>query len=185
MDFFDVLRYSFGHGCSSHRPSRSTRSPAARPSARDSLDEDQAELLAPIVRRSRRPDPPPAAVVHRVRGRRGVRLRSRRAVRPLAADRQPPHEDPRRCRPRHREKRGLWVWYRAVPSRLDALRAVLAELVIATPLVLCLAFIFHRLSSMIDECCSRGGRDWASWFRALGDPTRVLILNLLASEAGR
>ena len=25
-----------------------------------------------------------------------------------------------------REKRGLWVWYRAVPTRLDALRAVLA-----------------------------------------------------------
>lgn len=25
-----------------------------------------------------------------------------------------------------REKRGLWVWYRAVPARLDALRAVLA-----------------------------------------------------------
>jgi ArsR family transcriptional regulator len=25
-----------------------------------------------------------------------------------------------------REKRGLWVWYRAIPSRLDALRAVLA-----------------------------------------------------------
>jgi ArsR family transcriptional regulator len=24
-----------------------------------------------------------------------------------------------------REKRGLWVWYRAVPERLDALRAVL------------------------------------------------------------
>ena len=24
-----------------------------------------------------------------------------------------------------RDKRGLWVWYRAVPSRLDALRAVL------------------------------------------------------------
>ena len=24
-----------------------------------------------------------------------------------------------------REKRGLWVWYRAVPTRLDALRAVL------------------------------------------------------------
>jgi ArsR family transcriptional regulator len=24
-----------------------------------------------------------------------------------------------------REKRGLWVWYRAVPQRLDALRAVL------------------------------------------------------------
>jgi ArsR family transcriptional regulator len=24
-----------------------------------------------------------------------------------------------------REKRGLWVWYRAVPDRLDALRAVL------------------------------------------------------------
>ena len=24
---------------------------------------------------------------------------------------------------------------------------------------------------------------WASWFRALGDPTRVLILNLLATEA--
>jgi ArsR family transcriptional regulator len=25
-----------------------------------------------------------------------------------------------------RDKRGLWVWYRAVPPRLDALRAVLA-----------------------------------------------------------
>jgi ArsR family transcriptional regulator, arsenate/arsenite/antimonite-responsive transcriptional repressor len=25
-----------------------------------------------------------------------------------------------------REKRGLWVWYRVVPSRLDALRAVLS-----------------------------------------------------------
>jgi len=25
-----------------------------------------------------------------------------------------------------REKRGLWVWYRAVPERLDALRAALA-----------------------------------------------------------
>jgi ArsR family transcriptional regulator, arsenate/arsenite/antimonite-responsive transcriptional repressor len=25
-----------------------------------------------------------------------------------------------------REKRGLWVWYRIVPERLDALRAVLA-----------------------------------------------------------
>ena len=24
---------------------------------------------------------------------------------------------------------------------------------------------------------------WASWFRALGDPTRILILNLLATEA--
>ena len=24
-----------------------------------------------------------------------------------------------------REKRGLWVWYRLVPERLDALRAVL------------------------------------------------------------
>jgi ArsR family transcriptional regulator len=24
-----------------------------------------------------------------------------------------------------RDKRGLWVWYRAVPARLDALRAVL------------------------------------------------------------
>jgi DNA-binding transcriptional ArsR family regulator len=24
---------------------------------------------------------------------------------------------------------------------------------------------------------------WASWFRAIGDPTRVLILNLLATEA--
>jgi ArsR family transcriptional regulator len=25
-----------------------------------------------------------------------------------------------------REKRGLWVWYRAVPARLDALRSVLS-----------------------------------------------------------
>ena len=31
---------------------------------------------------------------------------------------------------------------------------------------------------------SRGdATEWASWFRSLGDPTRVLILHLLASEA--
>ena len=24
---------------------------------------------------------------------------------------------------------------------------------------------------------------WAGWFKALGDPTRILILNLLATEA--
>ena len=24
---------------------------------------------------------------------------------------------------------------------------------------------------------------WASWFRAIGDPTRILVLNLLATEA--
>jgi DNA-binding transcriptional ArsR family regulator len=25
---------------------------------------------------------------------------------------------------------------------------------------------------------------WAGWFRAIGDPTRILILNLLATDAG-
>ena len=26
---------------------------------------------------------------------------------------------------------------------------------------------------------------WATWFRALGDPTRIVILNLLATAGGR
>jgi DNA-binding transcriptional ArsR family regulator len=43
------------------------------------------------------------------------------------------------------------------------------------------AFIDYRRLSM--NVSREDAVEWASWFRSLGDPTRVLILNLLASEA--
>jgi DNA-binding transcriptional ArsR family regulator len=44
------------------------------------------------------------------------------------------------------------------------------------------ASIDYRRSSM--ETVSRDDAvTWAAWFRALGDPTRILILNLLATQA--
>ena len=67
----------------------------------DVLDEDQAESLAQSFAALVRSDPAPAAELHRRgRCRRGVRVRPRRTVRSLAADGQPPHEDPRRRRSR-------------------------------------------------------------------------------------
>jgi DNA-binding transcriptional ArsR family regulator len=51
---------------------------------------------------------------------------------------------------------------------------------IPCPLAATQLIYYRRLSMNI----SRGdATEWASWFRSLGDPTRVLILNLLASEA--
>jgi DNA-binding transcriptional ArsR family regulator len=38
---------------------------------------------------------------------------------------------------------------------------------------------YRRLSMDISR---EDAATWASWFRALGDPTRILILNLLATE---
>jgi DNA-binding transcriptional ArsR family regulator len=50
------------------------------------------------------------------------------------------------------------------------------------------AFIYYRRSSMKAPVKTPISRDdaetWAGWFRALGDPTRVMILHLLAI-AGR
>jgi DNA-binding transcriptional ArsR family regulator len=42
-------------------------------------------------------------------------------------------------------------------------------------------FIEYRRLSM--DVSRETAATWATWFRALGDPTRVLILNLLATEA--
>jgi DNA-binding transcriptional ArsR family regulator len=42
-------------------------------------------------------------------------------------------------------------------------------------------FIEYRRLSM--NVSRENAATWAAWFRALGDPTRVLILNLLATEA--
>ena len=42
-------------------------------------------------------------------------------------------------------------------------------------------FIEYRRLSM--NVSRENAATWATWFRALGDPTRVLILNLLATEA--
>ena len=125
MDFFDDLRYSLGHGRSSHPPC-SIPSPAARPVRSDSLDEDQAELLAQSF----------AALADPIR----LRLLSFIASAKdevCACDLVEPSGRSQPTVSHHmkilvdaglvtREKRGLWVWYRAVPTRLDALRAVLA-----------------------------------------------------------
>jgi ArsR family transcriptional regulator len=124
MDFFEDLRYSFAMA-----PRRTTViDPIAccSPVRSDSLDEDQAEILAQSF----------AALADPIR----LRLLSFVASADdevCACDLVEPSGRSQPTVSHHmkilvdaglvsREKRGLWVWYRAVPSRLDALRAVLA-----------------------------------------------------------
>jgi ArsR family transcriptional regulator, arsenate/arsenite/antimonite-responsive transcriptional repressor len=124
MDFFEDLRYS------SRMATRRTAvlDPIAccSPVRSDSLDEDQAETLAQSF----------AALSDPIR----LRLLSFVASADdevCACDLVEPSGRSQPTVSHHmkilvdaglvtREKRGLWVWYRAVPSRLDALRAVLA-----------------------------------------------------------
>jgi ArsR family transcriptional regulator len=124
MDFFEELRYSSGMA--------TRRTPVLDPIAccspvrSDSLDEDQAEILAQSF----------AALADPIR----LRLLSFVASandEVCACDLVEPSGRSQPTVSHHmkilvdaglvaREKRGLWVWYRAVPARLDALRAVLA-----------------------------------------------------------
>ena len=45
----------------------------------------------------------------------------------------------------------------------------------------CCTGALNRISSMIDGSWQGSGGGWATWFRALGDPSRIVILNLLAT----
>jgi ArsR family transcriptional regulator len=134
MDFFDDLRY--GGVMAAREPitlGPITLGPVAdvdriaccAPVRSDSLDEEHAELLAHSF----------AALADPIR----LRLLSFVASSPgevCACDLVEPSGRSQPTVSHHmkilvdaglveRDKRGLWVWYRAVPSRLDALRSVL------------------------------------------------------------
>ena len=124
MDFFEDLRYS--SGMATRRTAVLDPIACCSPVRSDSLDEDQAETLAQSF----------AALADPIR----LRLLSFVASandEVCACDLVEPSGRSQPTVSHHmkilvdaglvtREKRGLWVWYRAVPSRLDALRAVLA-----------------------------------------------------------
>ena len=93
----------------------------------DVLDEAHAETAGPIVRRACRSDPVATALSF---------IASADADEVCACDLIEPSGRSQPTVSHHmkilvdaglvtREKRGLWVWYRLVPSRLDALRSVL------------------------------------------------------------
>ena len=123
MDFFDDLRYSRLVAARK----TITRDPIARcaPVRADALDEAQADLLARSF----------AALADPIR----LRLLSfitSSAADVCACDLVEPSGRSQPTVSHHmkilvdaglvtRDKRGLWVWYRAVPERLDALRTVL------------------------------------------------------------
>jgi ArsR family transcriptional regulator len=123
MDSFDDLRY----GLRMARRTLSVLDPIAccTPVRADALDEEQADLLARSF----------AALADPIR----LRLLSfitSSAGEVCACDLVEPSNRSQPTVSHHmkilvdaglvtREKRGLWVWYQAVPRRLDALRAVL------------------------------------------------------------
>ncbi len=123
MDFFDTLRYSAGMG--SRKSATIDPIACCGPVRSSALDEEQAELLARSF----------AALADPIR----LRLLSFIASASdevCACDLVGPSGRSQPTVSHHmkilfdaglveREKRGLWVWYRAVPDRLDALRSVL------------------------------------------------------------
>ena len=123
MDFFEEFRYSLR--MATRRAAVLDPIACCSPVRSDSLDEDQAETLARSF----------AALADPIR----LRLLSFVASandEVCACDLVEPSGRSQPTVSHHmkilvdaglvtREKRGLWVWYRAVPSRLDALRAVL------------------------------------------------------------
>ena len=127
MDFFDNLRYSPGMATHTTATKRIVIDPIAccAPVRSDALDEAQAKVLAESF----------AALADPIR----LRLlsfitSSEHEV--CACDLVKPSGRSQPTVSHHmkilvdaglveRDKRGLWVWYRAVPDRLDALRAVL------------------------------------------------------------
>ena len=124
MDFFEELRYN--SGMAARRTAVLDPIACCSPVRSDSLDEDQAEILAQSF----------AALADPIR----LRLLSFVASandEVCACDLVEPSGRSQPTVSHHmkilvdaglvtREKRGLWVWYRGNPSRLDALRAVLA-----------------------------------------------------------
>ena len=126
MDYFDIIRYGVNHG--SAASTIATLDPiACCGSVRtDVLDYADAETLARLVRRAVRSDP--AAAVVGDRRERGEEVCACDLVE-LSGRSQPTVSHHMKILVDAglvtREKRGLWVWYRIEPSRLDALRAVL------------------------------------------------------------
>ena len=124
MEFFDSCRY-----CSSMAASKTaTLDPIAccTPVRTEVLDEDQATMLAASF----------AALSDPIRLRMLSFIAASDADEVCACDLVEPSGRSQPTVSHHmkilveaglveREKRGLWVWYRLVPSRLDALRAVL------------------------------------------------------------
>lgn len=124
MHFFDGLRYSAA--MAARRPVTLDRIQCCAPVRSDALDEEHAELLAKSF----------AALADPIR----LRLLSYVASAPgdevCACELVEPSRRSQPTVSHHmkilvdaglvsRDKRGLWVWYRVVPGRLDALRAVL------------------------------------------------------------
>ncbi len=127
MYCFEDLRYSFGMATRSTTKRRTANDPIAccTPVRTDVLGEQQAELLAQSF----------AALADPIRLRL-LSLITSAHDEVCACDLVEPSGRSQPTVSHHmkilvdaglveREKRGLWVWYRAVPARLDALRAVL------------------------------------------------------------
>jgi ArsR family transcriptional regulator len=124
MDFFDICRYS----CRMVSRTTITLDPIAccAPVRTDVLDEAQAVLLAHSF----------AALADPIRLRLLSHIAASGGAEVCACDLVEPSGRSQPTVSHHmkilvdaglveREKRGLWVWYRLVPSRLDALRSVL------------------------------------------------------------
>ena len=124
MDFFEVHRYS--SGMASRKLLTLDPIACCSPVRTDILDEAQAALLANSF----------AALADPIRLRLLSHIAAAGGDEVCACDLVEPSG---RSQPRvshhmkilvdaglvAREKRGLWVWYRLIPSRLDALRSVL------------------------------------------------------------
>ena len=124
MDFFDDHRYS----CDVATRPTLTLDPIAccTPVRTEVLDEDQAALLAHSF----------AALADPIRLRLLSHIAAAGGAEVCACDLVEPSGRSQPTVSHHmkilvdaglvqREKRGLWVWYRLVPTRLDALRSVL------------------------------------------------------------
>jgi ArsR family transcriptional regulator, arsenate/arsenite/antimonite-responsive transcriptional repressor len=128
MDFFDIHRYSLPMASPTAARTRLALDPIAccAPVRTDVLHEEQAAVLANSF----------AALSDPIRLRLLSFIAASGAAEVCACDLVQPSGRSQPTVSHHmkilvdaglveREKRGLWVWYRLVPSRLDALRAVL------------------------------------------------------------
>jgi ArsR family transcriptional regulator len=124
MDFFEDCRYGFA--MASTKTVMIDPIACCSPVRADVLDEDQAVVLAESF----------AALSDPIRLRLLSRIAAAGGDEVCACDLVEPSGRSQPTVSHHmkilveaglvdREKRGLWVWYRLVPSRLDALRAVL------------------------------------------------------------
>ena len=124
MDFFEVHRYS--SGMASRKLLTLDPIACCSPVRTDILDEAQAALLANSF----------AALADPIRLRLLSHIAAAGGDEVCACDLVEPSGRSQPTVSHHmkilvdaglvtREKRGLWVWYRAAPARLDALRAVL------------------------------------------------------------